>query len=98
MRQLTFDGRDVEHPPRVRALTQRQREILGYVRAVGEVRPLDIGRMMRLGRETPERRGHERHVSSDGVDALQRLERRGLVYRAARGRWSPVVEREDGWS
>jgi predicted transcriptional regulator of viral defense system len=31
-----------------------------------------------------------RHVSSDGVDALKRLERRGLVERVARGHWRAV--------
>jgi predicted transcriptional regulator of viral defense system len=41
-------------------------------------------------RGTPLRLGAERHVSSDGADALKRLERRGLVERVSRGHWRAV--------
>lgn len=91
--QLTLDGREVDRPARPRPLTDRQREVLRYVRAHGIVRPLDVGRMVHAGRsQAPS----PPYYSSDGYDALRRLERRGLVTRQARGRWVAVVSGE-GW-
>lgn len=95
MSQLGLDGRESLHPVRrVRPLTDRQREVLRFVRSTVYVRPVEVGRVMRAGRVTAPRRGAERHVSSDGVDALERLERRGLVEHVARGCWraTSVVE------
>lgn len=97
MRQLGLDGAETSHPIRMRPLTQRQREIVAYMRAVGVVRPSDVGAMMRAGRSVPPRRGAGRHVSSDGVDALRRLERRGLVVHVTRGRWV-AVSRDEAWA
>lgn len=88
MKQLGLDGRETAHPPRApRPLTDRQRELVVWLRLRGTVRPVEVGRLMHAGRTTPARRGAERHVSSDGVDALKRLEARGLVERVARGQW-----------
>jgi hypothetical protein len=56
---------------------------------------IEIGRLMHDRRPTPPR-GAERHASSDGVDALKRLEARGLVERVERGKWrARIVE---GWA
>jgi DNA-binding MarR family transcriptional regulator len=97
--QLTLDGREVQRPTRTVALTARQREVLRFVRTLGDVRPLEIGVLMHVGREQPCRvcgeYGHCRHASSDGFDALRRLEQRGLVYRERRGHWRAVVAVED---
>lgn len=94
MGQLTMDGREVPAPPRVRALTERQRMLLRYVRHHGEVRPVEIGQLMHATRESAPR---PRFYSSDGADALARLAVRGLVERRARGVWAPVAH-EEGWT
>jgi len=104
--QLGLDGTEVplplHHP---RALTDRQRELVAWMRLRGEVRPIEVGVLMHQGREVPcvvrldfRRRavGCCEHASSDGVDALQRLERRGLVERVQRGRWR-LVEHDESW-
>jgi hypothetical protein len=97
MSQLGLDGTGTTYPVRkMRPLSDRQRELVAYMRHEGDVRPVDVGKMMRAGRETPVRRGGERHASSDGVDALRRLERRGLVERVARARWR-AVEHDEEW-
>jgi hypothetical protein len=99
--QLGLDGHEVPHPVRAPArLTSRQQEVLVYMRHVECVRPVDVGVLMHAGRERPCRAVSLigpccRYASSDGADALRRLERRGLVYREARGRWRPVVATED---
>jgi hypothetical protein len=99
--QLGLDGREVPHPVRAPArLTPRQQEVLIYMRHAGCVRPVDVGMLMHAGRERPCLTvaligSCCRHASSDGCDALRRLERRGLVYREARGRWRVVVAIED---
>lgn len=96
--QLGLDGHETPHPARTpRPLSDRQRELVTYMRRCGEVRPFEIGELMRAGRLTPIRRGGERHTSSDGVDALKRLERRGLVERVRRGVWR-VVEHDEAWT
>jgi hypothetical protein len=52
MRQLTLDGREVDHPLRVgQPLSDRQREILRFVRARGVVRSYEVGAMMHAGRD-----------------------------------------------
>lgn len=97
MTQLGLDGREQSHPVRApRPLSTRQRELVRYMREHGVVRPREIGLLMRAGRPTPVRRGGERHISSDGVDALQRLAKRGLAERVERGRWQ-LVERGESW-
>jgi hypothetical protein len=95
--QLGLDGRETAHPvTRPRPLTERQRELVRYIRLHDVVRPIDVGRLMHDGRTTPLRRGAERHASSDGVDALKRLEARGLVERVERGKWRARIT--EGWS
>jgi hypothetical protein len=98
--QLTFDGREVDvRTPR--ALTDRQRELLRFIRERGVVRPIEVGKLMHAGRPTRCYRCEHfvdcPYVSSDGCDALRRLERRGLVARRARGQWVAVISGE-GWS
>ena len=101
--QLGFDGTEVEHPvPAPRPLSQRQREVLVYVRACFPVRPLDVGVLMHAGREHAclicAAGGHCEHASSDGADALGRLAARGLVTREARGAWVPFARDEREWA
>lgn len=102
--QLGLDGRETPYPARSsRPLTQRQREVLAYVRACFPVRPLDVGILMHVGRARPCRYCtivdvHCEHASSDGHDALRRLERRGLVERERRGSWVPVALDEHRWT
>jgi hypothetical protein len=71
-RQLTFDGREVEHPPRLeRHLTTRQHDLLRVVRATSQ--PFStrfVGRFYR---------------NPSGV--MRRLEEIGLVERVGRGWW-----------
>jgi hypothetical protein len=98
---MGLDGRETPLPVRrPTPLSRRQREVLAYVRATYPVRPLDVGRVMHAGRERACLEcvafgRHCRHASSDGYDALRRLERRGLVVRERRGAWSPTVAVED---
>ena len=97
MRQLGLDGRETEHPVvHPRPLTERQRELVLWMRLRGVVRPIEVGAIMHAGRDVPLRRGAERHPSSDGVDALKRLEARGLVERVARGQWRLLRARRGG--
>lgn len=105
--QLGLDGTEVPYPVRrPTPLTDRQREILAYVRLHGVVRPVEVGRMMHFGRKHPHGAvlllppaplGCCEHASSDGCGALRRLERRGLVRRVARGQWVPE-RHEEGWA
>jgi len=104
--QLTLDGCEVELPLRRPRLTDRQREVLRFVRAVDYVRPWRVGVMMHAGRASGPTKRHPiavlltgrpccRYASSDGFDALRRLERRGLVERRARGQWVATQHVED---
>jgi transposase len=109
MRQLTLDGREVDHPLRVgQPLSDRQREILRFVRARGVVRSYEVGAMMHAGRDGvcksratfPEGRWHLgccRHAPSDGCDAMNRLLARGLVERVGRGRWRAIADPSTVW-
>lgn len=68
---------------------------------MGLVRPIEVGSIMHAGRPDPcDRplvgRGCCRYASSDGFDALRRLERRGLVERVRRGQWRLRVV-DDDW-
>lgn len=98
--QLTLDGREVV-VPRLRPLTDRQRELLRFIRERGVVRPIEVGQIMHAGRPNRCHRcdhlGSCPYVSSDGSDALRRLALRGLVARRARGQWVAVISGE-GWS
>lgn len=108
-RQLTIDGREEAHPPRVVGLTERQREVLRFVRAHDDVRPIEVGTIIHAGRERPcpepvlrpesqrRRPGCCQWASSDGAAALKRLAARGLVERVARGRWR-VVAHDEEWA
>lgn len=108
--QLTVDGREVDASVApVLALNDRQREVLRYVRAKGEVRSYEIGVMMHAGREGGCRHvGYSdgpgwhlaccRYACDDGLEALHRLERRGLVFRVARGRWRAVPGADESWT
>lgn len=96
MSQLGLDGHEQPHPVRApKPLTDRQRELVRYMREHGVVRPREIGVLMHAGRRSIASK--LQHASSDGCDALRRLERRGLVERVERGRWR-LVERDETWS
>lgn len=99
--QLGLDGRETVPGARSRPLTDRQREIVTHLRFFGPCRPLEIGSLMHAGRptnaclETAEPPCC-RYASSDGYDALRRLETRGLVERVQRG-WWVIVQAEEDW-
>jgi transposase len=105
--QLTLDGREVDHPVRIgNPLSERQREILRFVRARGVVRTYEVGTMMHAGREGacrhpfPEGRWHLGccpYAPSDGCDAMNRLLARGLVERVGRGRWRALGNEDERW-
>jgi len=82
--QLTLDGKFVELI-RVTPLTDRQRELLRYIRAAedgvrtGEIAPLMAARS-----------------SSAAVGALRRLQRRGLVERIGHGHWR-ATSADESW-
>ena len=102
-RQLTLDGREVEHPVRFGTpLSERQREILRFIRSRREVRSYEVGAMMHAGREAgctkrfPDD-GVKRlpccpYASADGTDVLNRLRNRGLVERIGWGRWRALPD------
>lgn len=110
--QLGLDGSETPYPMRrLRPLTDRQREIVGLMRACGgSVRPLEVGRLMHSGTKHPA--GSYalivdaatvsgplsccKYASTDGHSALRRLEQRGVVYRMRRGLWG-LVEHEEDW-
>ena len=90
MTQLGLDGRETAHPmPKPRPLSERQRDVLRYMRRHELVRPRDVGLVMSAGRE--------RWASNDGYSALKRLERRGLVEHVERGKWRARSFAETGW-
>ena len=103
--QLTIDGREVASVRPPRPLTERQREVLRFIRQRGLVRPFEVGVMMHAGRRhpygfilaKPRAKACCQYASSDGYDALRRLERRGLVRREGRGQWVPLISGE-GWT
>jgi hypothetical protein len=76
MSQLGLDGTETMLPLRLgRPLTERQRELVAYMRAHGVVSPTELGVLMHQGRETPcvvlldfrrMRVGCCEHASSDG--------------------------------
>jgi hypothetical protein len=73
VRQLAFDGREVNGALVPRALSERQRAVLAYVRACGVVRTGDVdqvvnayamlARLQRRGLVMHERHGHWRAVT-----------------------------------
>jgi hypothetical protein len=94
--QLALDGSETTHPVRrPRRLTERQRELVAYMRQSGVVCPREIGVLMHAGRTSIASK--LRYASSDGYDALRRLERRGLVKRLKRGRWQ-LIEHDERWA
>jgi predicted transcriptional regulator of viral defense system len=96
MSQLGLDGNETTLPLRhARPLTMRQRELVAYMRVHGVVRSREIGVLMHAGR--PSIATKLEHASSDGCDALRRLERRGLVERVERGRWR-LIEHDESWT
>jgi hypothetical protein len=74
LHQLLLDGGEVAHPMRVRHLTERQRELLRFMRWAG-----------RHG--SPIVTYEARMLYADPHGALRRLEALGLVCRAGRGCW-----------
>ena len=103
MSQLGLDGTEVVHPVRhPRPLSDRQREVLRMIGILGAVRPLEVGKLMHAGaRKHPAGTALVegpccQYASSDGCDALRRLERRGLVRRIHRGQWT-LVDHAENW-
>lgn len=102
--QLGLDGTEVVHPVRrQRRLTDAQRQVIRFMRHHGDVRPVEIGRVMHVqrGRHAIGTSLIEgaccQYASSDGADALRRLADRGLVYRVRRGCWR-LVTHQEGWT
>lgn len=109
--QLALDGSETPYPMRrITPLTDRQREVIGLMRACGgSVRPVEVGRLMHAGTRHPSGLypiivdaattsgplSCCKFASSDGHDALRRLERRGIVERVRRGLWRLVDHQED---
>ena len=94
MRQTSLDGTETDSVRPPPPLTDRQREVLRYMRLKEKpVRPIEIGAIMHAGRADLVLVAH--YFSSDGVDALKRLERRGLVEKLARGQWVAKIRSED---
>jgi hypothetical protein len=94
--QLTIDGGEVPYPPpRPRPLTASQREIIRWTKAHGEIRSSEAGSAVHAWRTRGtcgrplaiECLGCCEHAASDGYGACKRLERRGLLRHAGRGRW-----------
>lgn len=100
--QLTFDGREVQHPlpskQRAPRLSAAQREILAELGRRGELRSVDAGAIVHEcsrgaaialahGNLAGYLAGRRRFASSDGLDALKRLAERGFVRRVERGVW-----------
>ncbi len=92
--QLTIDGRAVPVvcplPPRGAPLSPAQRAILQHIVRQGSIRSVEAGIILlehsRGSRRLVESR--RQYVSSDGGEAMRRLERRGLVRRGVtRGEW-----------
>lgn len=101
--QLTLDGREVEHITVGRPgapLTGLQREILRELAARGEITTVAAGTLVHRARRA--QGGHCgiggrdgrysgagccAYAAADGLEALKRLERRGLVAHPQRGRW-----------
>lgn len=96
--QLSFDGGEIEETAVVRRhahLTDVQKAILRLARERGKVSPLEAGRLVhgaRYGICARKLREDGRccpWASSDGVDALKRLQARGFLEHTARGVWKP---------
>lgn len=102
--QLGLDGHETPYPMRkTRPLSDRQREVLRWMRTFESVRPFQVGRMMHAAGKHPigwilaSGTGPCcKHASSDGSDALRRLAKRGLVERVRRGSWR-LIEHEEDW-
>jgi hypothetical protein len=74
--QLDFDGHATPFPlPPARRLTERQRDML---------------RWMRAWDDSPITTREARRFFADPTGALKRLEKMGLIYCSARGFWKPV--------
>lgn len=88
-RQLTFDGREVpvvnppKHPP---PLTHVQASIMERMRRDGSITSTAAGLIVH-GEQTY----RNRYASADGLEAMKRLQKRGLAHRdpAKLGRWLP---------
>lgn len=98
--QLALDGvagATAGPPADGSGLTATQREILRVVRVEGFIRPVTAGRLVHAARmfgganpcrtDRPQDEGCCQYASTDGVEALKRLVRRGLLVRAERGRY-----------
>jgi hypothetical protein len=77
-----LDGSETTHPPpHFRPMTAAQAEIVRIMRATGQIRIAQAGRIVAahtLG---------ERDPGTIGRDAMTRLARRGVAQRVARGIW-----------
>ena len=98
--QLTLDGREVPYDEslqvsRARPLRDSQEEIIAFMRLHGCVRPVQIGTVLhnfnRISHKLSDRGDPVKakpccpYATSDGVDALKRLTKRGLVEKVSRG-------------
>jgi hypothetical protein len=99
--QLTIDG-DEEARRETKALTQLQQRILARIRDTGQIRSVEAGRMVHeaRGKYCASHGGARAHMnrgedslgccayaSADGLDAMKRLTKRGLVKKVSPGIW-----------
>lgn len=101
--QLNLDGGEDAGPPRVAPLNGTQQLILGIIREQGGIRSVQAGVLVHESRGTrccmagagadrfkgtPRAMACCAYASSDGLEALKRLEARGLIKRGKKiGMW-----------
>lgn len=91
---MTLDGGEEPGGPplprrRTQPLTPAQVDVMRQIRKVGHIRPVEAGLILYAHtEESPEAaEARSRYASSDGSEMLRRMAKRGLVHRAAPGRW-----------
>lgn len=93
MSQLNFDGKEVpvlRRPKSNPPLTPAQREILRFAGKNRGIRSVQAGEIVHsMDRRRDAQIHRRRYASADGLEAMKRLMKRGLVYRdpEVRGLW-----------
>ncbi|HEY0390992.1 MAG TPA: hypothetical protein VGC63_04720 [Solirubrobacterales bacterium] len=99
--QITLDGREVSMEEARRTstaggrLTQAQRLILDTINEKGQIRSVEAGVIVHLARGTkcakgvgPSKLACYHYASTDGLSAMKRLAKRGLVRKVSVGIWA----------